>query len=110
MKKILPALVVLLALGAAGATVYLFQKPGGGGGAAAAAVGYLPAETLLFLSVPDLDQTAADWKTTDLYKIWTEPEVQAFLAKPLSKLPADTRPRRHAGAHRKLEPQTCSSR
>ena len=39
---------------------------------------YLPADTQLLLAVPDLDGTLADWKTTDLYKIWAEPEVQAF--------------------------------
>ena len=89
MKKILPALVVLLALGAAGATVFLSQKSAPGGGSASATGGYLPAETLLLLSVPDPQQTAADWKTTDLYKIWSEPSVQAFLARPLSKIPAD---------------------
>ncbi len=88
MKKILPVLIVLLALGAAGATVFLYQKPGmGGGGSASASVGFLPAETLLLLSVPDPQETATEWKTTDLYKIWTEPSVQAFLAKPLAKIP-----------------------
>lgn len=90
MKKTLSVLVVLLALGAAGGAVYLFQKGNRPGGASSAAVGgYLPAETLLLLSLPDLNQTVADWKTTDLYKIWTEPQIQAFFAKPLSKLPAD---------------------
>ena len=89
MKKILPALVVLLALGAAGATVYLAQKPAQAAGAASATVGYLPPETLALLSLPDPQQTAADWKTTDLYKIWTEPSVQEFFAKPLSKIPTD---------------------
>ena len=89
MKKILPVLVILLALGAAGATVFLVQKPGAGGAATSASIGYLPAETLLFLSIPDPQQTAADWKSTDLYKIWTEPSVQAFFEKPLSKIPTN---------------------
>ena len=89
MKKILSALVVLLALGAAGAAVYLFQKGGRRGAATTAAVDFLPAQTLLLLSVPDLNGTTTDWKTTDLYKIWSEPDVQAFLAKPLSKVPAN---------------------
>ena len=91
MKKIIPALFALLTLGAAGAAVYLVQTSGRGGGAATAATDYLPKETLLLLSVPDPNQTATDWKTTDLYKIWMEPQVQAFLAKPLSSLPADPR-------------------
>ena len=86
MKKIFPALFVLLTIGVGGAAVYLVQKPADGGGSTAA-VSYLPADTLVLLAVPDLNKTCADWKTTDLYKIWSEPEVQAFLAKPLTKLP-----------------------
>ncbi len=85
MKKILPALFILLTLGVGGAAVYLIQKPAEVAGSTAAA--YLPADTLVLLAVPDLNKTSAEWKTTDLYKIWSEPEVQAFLAKPLSKLP-----------------------
>ena len=109
MKKIVPALFALLILGAAGATVYLFQKSAHahGGGAATAATDYLPKETLLFLSVPDLNQTIADWKTTDLYKIWTEPEVQAFLAKPLSQLPTDARVNDTLARIPKLEPKNA---
>ena len=88
MKKPLSALVVLLALGAAGGAVYLFQKAGRGG-VSATVVSYLPPETLLLFTIPDLPQTVTDWHTTDLYKIWTEPEVQAFFAKPLSRVPLD---------------------
>ena len=87
MKKLLPTLVFLLVLGAGGAAVYLFQKQHRGGAASENAGAYLPAETQLLLSVPDVEDTLADWKTTDLYKIWAEPEVQDFLARPLSKLP-----------------------
>ncbi len=78
--------MVCLALGAAGAAVYLFEKPSNGAGSTAA-IAYLPADTLVLLAVPDLNKTCADFKGTDLYKIWSEPEVQAFLEKPLSKLP-----------------------
>ena len=86
MRKFLPALFVVLALGAGGAAVYLFEKPSSGAGSTAA-IAYLPADTLLLLAVPDLNKTCADFKGTDLYKIWSEPEMQSFLAKPLSKLP-----------------------
>ncbi len=89
MKKILPASLVVLVLAAAGASVYLFEKPKLDARAASAAAGYLPADTLLLLALPDPGQTVQDWKTTDLYKIWTEPQVQAFLAKPLTKIPPD---------------------
>ena len=87
MKKILPVVLIVLAL-AAGTSVYFFQKPKLDARAASAAAGYLPASTLLLLALPDPGHTAEQWKTTDLYKIWTEPQVQAFLGKPLSKLPA----------------------
>ncbi len=87
MKKILPTLVLLLALGAGGTALYLFQKQAHGAGPAGSVAEYLPADTQLLLSVPDLDGTLAEWKSTDLYKIWSEPEMQAFLARPLSKLP-----------------------
>ena len=87
MKKLLPSLVFLLVLGTGGAAVYLFQKQRRGGAAAENAGESLPADTQLLLSVPDVEGTLAEWKTTDLYKIWTEPEVQDFLARPLSKLP-----------------------
>ena len=86
MKKWSPVLFVCLALGVGGAAVYLFAKPALGASPAAAA-SFLPPETILLAAVPDLNRTAADFKTTDLYKIWSEPDVQAFLARPLSKLP-----------------------
>ncbi len=89
MKKFLPALATFLALSAGGAALYLFQRQVHVG-AAGAATEFLPADTQLLLSVPDLNGTLSDWKSTDLYKIWMEPEVQAFLARPLSKLPAHT--------------------
>ncbi len=76
----------MLTLGVGGAAVYLIQKPANGGGSTAA-IAFLPADTVLLAAIPDLNKTAADWKTTDLYKIWSEPDVQAFLAKPLSKVP-----------------------
>lgn len=87
MKKILPVSLVVLAL-AAGASVYVFQKPRLDARAASAAAGYLPAGTLVLAALPDPAHTAEAWKGTDLYKIWSEPQVQAFLGKPLSKLPA----------------------
>ena len=88
MKKLLPTLVLLLVLGTGGAAVYLFQKGHGEGEASENIAAILPAGTQAMLSVPDVEGTLADWRTTDLYKIWTEPEVQDFLARPLSKLPA----------------------
>ena len=87
MKKWFPTLFVCLALGAGGAAVYLFARPSGAA-ASTAAVALLPADTVFLASLPDFNRTAADFHTTDLYKIWSEPDVQAFLARPLSNLPA----------------------
>ena len=86
MKKWFPTLFVCLALGVGGAAVYLFAKPAGGA-ASTAATAFLPADTVFLAALPDFNKTAADFKTTDLYKIWSEPDVQTFLARPLSKLP-----------------------
>ena len=69
--------------------MYYVQKPGRNGAAPAAAAGYLPADTLLLFAIPDPGQTADNWRTTDLYKIWAEPDVQAFMAKPLALIPPD---------------------
>lgn len=104
MKKLLPASLAVLILAMAGAAVYLVQKPGAGEHAGKVVAGYLPAETLLLLSLPDPGRTAADWKTTDLYKIWTEPQVQAFLSKPLSKMPVDKDFRETWAQAAKVEP------
>jgi hypothetical protein len=89
MKRTLPALLLVLVLAAGGAAVYLALKPGRNSAGSMAAAGYLPQDTLLLLAIPDPGQTASNWKTTDLYKIWTEPDVQSFLAMPLSKVPPD---------------------
>ena len=91
MKKLLPAFVTLLAVTAGGAGLYLAQKNGNLhlGGDKLTVANYLPAETLAVAALPDPGKSLAGWRTTDLYKIWTEPQVQAFFAKPLSKVPAN---------------------
>jgi hypothetical protein len=84
MKRMLPVLVVLVALAAGGGALYYIRQ---GGAAAMPAAGYLPPDTLALLAIPNPGQTVERWKTTDLYKMWTEPDVQAFLAKPLGLIP-----------------------
>lgn len=86
MKKFVSALVVAFALVAGGFAVYSVQKSGRAPGAPLAAAGYLPEETLVLLALPNPEATAQAWTTTDLYKIFAEPEVRSFLEKPLSKL------------------------
>ena len=89
MKRTLSALLLILVLAAGAAAVYYVQKQGHGGSASLEVAGYLPQDTLLLLAAPDSESTAEHWKSTDLYKIWAEPDVQAFLALPLSKIPPD---------------------
>jgi len=36
----------------------------------------IPADTLVFLTLPDIGKAKEDWKGTALYKIWNDPEVQ----------------------------------
>lgn len=46
-----------------------------------------PAETIFFVQFPNLRQTAARIPKSNLYQIWQEPDVQAFLEKPRHKAP-----------------------
>lgn len=47
----------------------------------------LPQKTLLLVEVPDFQRTLTRWHESDLYQIWREPSVQAWLQKPLARLP-----------------------
>ncbi len=49
----------------------------------------LPEKTLLLIEVPDFRRTRARWHESDLYQIWREPSVQAWLQKPLARLPKE---------------------
>lgn len=48
----------------------------------------VPAETLLLAECPDLLGTVVRWRETDLARMLREPEIQAFLARPLAALQA----------------------
>lgn len=74
------ALAVLLL-----AAFLLFQRVAGPSDGAR----LLPAETLLYVSLNDLLRSAVRWQGTALAEIGAEPEVKAFLEKPLSKLQSD---------------------
>lgn len=52
----------------------------------AAVTGFLPKDTLVFVHLPDFNRSRAELHQTDLYKIWKEPAVQAFLQKPREKI------------------------
>jgi len=80
MKKAIVAFLLLTAL-ITGVLLYLaLSKP------APKADSLLPESTLVFLDIPDFSKSRADFANTDLYALWREPEVQAFLEQPLSVL------------------------
>jgi len=48
---------------------------------------WVPAETVALAELPDLAASSIRWRETALWKILHEPEVQAFLDRPRSKVP-----------------------
>ena len=44
----------------------------------------LPRETIFVAHMPDFNQTRDQWRQSDIYKLYREPEVQNFLQKPLA--------------------------
>jgi hypothetical protein len=49
----------------------------------------LPETTLALIEVPDFQRARTQWHGSDLYQIWREPTVQAWLRTPLAQLPKD---------------------
>ena len=83
MKKVFVPLLVILILCAG----YAFWTLKDSGPADAAEL--VPAETVAFACITDLPRTASRWPKTTLAKIGAEPEVQAFLERPLQYLTGD---------------------
>jgi hypothetical protein len=77
MKKALPVILVLAALAVAIA-VFLKRKGGNLDMPAGLAAELAPAETILFLEIPDPARTRERWKDTNLYKLSQEPEWKEF--------------------------------
>ncbi len=46
----------------------------------------LPRSTLLLAEIPDFQSTREHWHASDLYALWREPAVQAWLQEPLARL------------------------
>ncbi len=98
MKKIFVILLAVLVLIAASAFWILR-----GTGPTDAAV-FLPAETVALASLPDLPRSASRWPKTILAKIGAEPEMKAFLERPLQYLTKDRGGNEAAGILWKLKP------
>jgi hypothetical protein len=98
MKKVFIPLLVILIL-CAGYAVWTLKDSG-----PADAAELVPAETVAFACIPDLPRTASRWPKTTLAKIGAEPEVQAFLERPLQYLTSDHGGNEAAGVLWKLKP------
>lgn len=83
MKKILA--VILLALAVAGGVWVALRIQRSHQQATVAEL--LPKTTLLFAHVPDFRRAREQWQASDVYQIWREPSVRAWLQKPLANLP-----------------------
>ena len=81
MKRTLVAVALAAACLAAGGVLWWRAQE-----RAVCAAQLVPAETLLLAEFPDLPATAMRWNETDLCAMLREPQVQAFLARPLAAL------------------------
>lgn len=79
-------LFLIVIAAAAGAGIW-YALRSGGADATKRVTSLLPADTLVFVHVPDFNRALTDWRETDIYKLWREPAVQDFLAKPLTQVP-----------------------
>lgn len=77
-------LVVLVAAVAAGGVVYTVHRTPVTPNTAVTSL--LPNTTVAVAHVPDFQRTRDEWRESDIYKLYQEPEVQAFL-KPLANVP-----------------------
>ena len=79
MKKVAIGLVIVGILILAG--VMIFNRPAGPSQASSLA----PADSVFFANIPDIPLTGFRWSRTALAQIAAEPEVRAFLEKPLAR-------------------------
>jgi hypothetical protein len=75
MAGALAALAILYAF-------HLYEKPPG-----AAVSAFLPRETIALAHLPDFNRSRNQWHQSDIYQLYSEPSVQEFLRKPLTKVP-----------------------
>ncbi|HTS18216.1 MAG TPA: DUF3352 domain-containing protein [Verrucomicrobiae bacterium] len=80
MKKIVLVFLLVVAIVTVALVFTTFTKP------APHAADLLPDSTLVFLDIPDFTRSRDNFSKTELYALWQEPEVQAFLNKPLTLL------------------------
>lgn len=84
MKRFL--LVVLVAAVAALAISYGLR--GSRQSASGIVASLLPQNTIALALLPDFERTRNEWRLTDIYQLWREPDVQEFLKRPRANVPA----------------------
>ncbi len=77
MKKIVIIFLLLVSVVTLALVYTTFTRP------APRAADLLPESSLVFLDLPDFSRSRDDFSRTELSALWDEPEVQAFLKKPL---------------------------
>src|SRR5438046_1943323 len=80
MKKAILLFVLLAAAITAAFIYWTLIKP------APRAADLLPESTLVFVDIPEFSKLRVDFTKTELYALCQEPEVRAFLEKPLATL------------------------
>src|SRR5436305_13467405 len=86
MKRLL-LVIVLLVIAALTAYYITRQHPAA---VPSTIANLLPADTALFIHLPDAEKNRNAWHRTDLYQLYREPAVQDCLEKPKSRLPEKT--------------------
>jgi hypothetical protein len=74
-------LAAAIAIGAVAYGLRMLQKS-----SARSVASLLPRETIAFAHVPDFNRTHDEWRRSDIYRLFHEPDVQEFLRKPLTQL------------------------
>ncbi len=100
MKKLVPAIVALV-VGLLVALVFLWRekphRPQAGDLA--------PADALVFAHLPDIRRTMQRWPGTAIAQLWNDPEMRAFMAQPLEKMPLLLRAQEHLERLHRIGPR-----
>ncbi|HEV2995342.1 MAG TPA: hypothetical protein VGW99_05230 [Chthoniobacterales bacterium] len=79
--------VLLLIVAAAAAFAISYELRQAATTSPTAVAALLPRGTILFVHLPDFNRARDEWHDSDIYKLYREPVVLAFLQRPLAKLP-----------------------
>jgi hypothetical protein len=84
MTKLVPIGIAAAVVGAGVGAFFLLKRPATQETRSAKLA---PAATLFYAQLPDLLESSRRWEKTALYQLWNEPEMQAFMERPRTKLP-----------------------